>query len=245
MIKHLVKYFTGKDGKRIDAVNENLLYPSTPPLKSGILYLDGEGTASGYIARRGAELFLSGEFNAVAFTGSRVPAKDWKSKLVFPRLDREGVPRPASIETEAQYMSRLFINEVEPEALEAFSKRGGVFHLIEGGNTGEKIRNFRTRFNGGAAINAVQAVTLVYCQRRVHGTFRQEIGESSPVSVEGVYPLGITKENWDKWALSYGVVMDEADKSGPRFDGKVPTYRRFFQEIDPGAETARILAFNP
>lgn len=235
MLSHITKYALGlKDKKRIAAITEQLLYDTTPTLTTGVLYMDGEGTASGYIARRAAQIFLSGDFNRVVITGSRIPAGDWKSKLVFPRLEKDALPLPTSVETEAQYMARIFANEVgDARMQDSFQK----IQLIEGKNTGEKIRNSREAF---ADASHIQAVTLVYGQRRVHGTFRQELGEEPVVSVDGVYPLGITKENWDKWFLSYAVVMDEADKTGPRFDGKSPAYRKFFKDIDLSAETARI-----
>lgn len=255
MLKHLARYPVIRAAKglgiptpandaRVAAVTEHLLYPSTPVLPRGVLYLDGEGTASAYVAREGARLYLAGNYDKVIFAGSRIPANDPKSLLVFPQLKADGFAVPAKDETEADYMKQVFLRTLFEDA----GRRGrldrlcGLFaDVVPGTNTGAKITNAGPAFNGAAAI---QAVTLAYSQRRLHGTLRQQLGDEPVISVQGVYPLGITREGWPGWSLSYATVLDEADKSGPTANGGEPAYARFFTPIDVATETARVQQFN-
>ncbi len=255
MLKHLVRYPVIRAAKglgiptpandaRVEAVNEHLLYPSTPSLPRGVLYLDGEGTASAYIAREGARLYQAGNYDRVIFAGSRVPANDPKSLLVFPRLREDGFAVPQKGETEADYMKQVFLRTLF-EAAGKTKNLGKLCTLFSdvapGTNTGAKITNAAPVLS---EADAIQAVTLAYSQRRLHGTLRRQLGDDPVISVEGVYPLGITRNGWPEWSLAYATVLDEADKSGPTADGRDPAYARFFVPIDVAAETARINSFN-
>lgn len=232
MYKYLFQALVGStNSQRIEAVNDQRLF-TMPPVEHGTLYLDGEGTASGYIATRGAELFLKGHFDSVVIAGGRIPDRDIKKHLVYPRMERDNIDRPRKGESEAEYMNRLFTALVGTTDTPIFLERNGT-------NTGQKLQNCHNHLS---QQELVQLVTLSYSQYRLLGTARKVLGhdDAAPaLTVDGVYPLGITKENWPNWFLSYGIVMDEADKSGPRFDGKIPSYQKFFDHVDITAEQQR------
>lgn len=236
MLAHLANYITGKtDPLRVALANTNLLYPSTPAIGSGVLYLDGEGTASAYVARKGAEIFLKGDYDKVVVAGARKPASDWKLGVVKKRIARDGLPLPEKGQTEAEYTADVFLKQLggarKPESLLVVS---------EGNNTGHKIKACRDHFENAAAI---QGVTLAYSQNRVHGTLRKELGDAPVISVKGTYPLGFTRDNWNRNWLSCSVVMDEADKTLFGLQGQEPKFAQFFTPVDVAAETARIRAY--
>lgn len=246
---------TPANDARIAHINDHLLYDSTPlidPDKGvSVLYLDGEGTASAYVAERGAEIYLKRAFDRVVFTGARIPANDWKAKVVFPQVKADGHALPLAGQTEADYMKHIFLKALYEAAgkCKSLCTLAGLNAIVipEGTNTGAKVRN-SLAYEAFKDATAIQAVTLAYSQRRVHGTMRKELGDVPVISVEGVYPLGILKADWHLHALPYAVVMDEADKTGPRPSGKGAEkpglYAPFFDDIDVAAETARIIARN-
>lgn len=246
MLTHLARYFTGKtDPLRVAQVNESLLYPSTPLTGSGVLYLDGEGMASAYIAQRGADLFLTGKYNKVIIAGGRKPVAEWKRYALEGRMAKDGQYYPGKKQTEAKYIAEVLRECVEVAGVFSHTytpeqAKAELCIVNAGNNTGEKIRLCRKHFEGAAAI---QAVTASYVQNRVHGTLRKELGDTPVISVEGVYPLGFTRENWNRNWLSCAVVMDEADKTLPGLKGEAPKYADFFRPVDIAAETARINAY--
>lgn len=233
MLRYAFSCLTGhKDNSRIDQINHQLLF-QMPPVTTGTLYLDGEGTASAYVAKRGAELFLAGTFNQVVITGGRVPANDIKRHLVFPRLKKDGLKLPQVNEREAEYIERLFRDEIGDTRTPIFLERNAT-------NASQKFEGCAHHLQNSELI---QIVTLAYGQYRVLGTARKVLGDSPALAVDGVYPLGITKDNWHDWFLSYGIVMDEADKALGN-DNKPPQYQRFFTNVDWRKESGRAQSAN-
>ena len=162
--------------------------------------------------------------------------------LVFPRVAADGLDLPHARQTEAGYMKHIFLKTL----YDHFAQTKDLSPLCRltsfetsGTNTGAKIANARGHFNDAAAI---QAVTLAYSQRRVHGTLRKQLGDAPVISVAAAYPLGITRESWPDWSLAYATVLDEADKTGPC--AGTPAYAQFFDPINVAAETQRVNAYN-
>ena len=77
----------------------------------------------------------------------------------------------------------------------------------------------------------VQVVALPYTVHQFVMTAKTQCPDTAFTAL-GVWPDGITKETWHEWAVSYAVMMDMADKVGPRLDGQKPTYEIDAQNPD-------------
>lgn len=231
MYSYIVKYFLGlRDRERIEKINNELLSPEMPVVKNGVLYLDGEGTATAAVAKRAAELFNEGAYSSVVMAGGMNPHKDWKSRFVFPRVEADNLPLPLESDvTEADYLLSAFQKFANPKKFDQYQKEKNIHIIGEGNNAGAKIKACKKYFEGAGLV---QAVTLAYTVPRLIGTFSKEIPDIV-VTGERVFPFGLTKEKWPEWFLSYGVVMQEADKTGPRMDKKKPDYEdKYFVRTD-------------
>lgn len=215
---------------RIELINAELLNPQMPRVKHGVLYLDGEGTATAAVAKRAAELFNEGAYDCVVMAGGVKPSKDWKSKFVFKKVLAEGLPLPLNKEdTEADYSLYSFQKYADPEKFQDYSERGLIHVISKGGNAGAKVAACKEHFE---KADLVQVVSLAYTIPRLIGTIVKEVPEAI-VTGERVFPFGLTEEGWSTWFISYATVMQEADKSGPRTDGKKPAYEdKFFTRVD-------------
>lgn len=230
MLKHLIRHKVGLlDTKRIQAVNDFLLSHDMPVVSKGALYIDGEGTATALVAKAGAELFNAGEYDTVVMAGGVRPHEDRKSKSVFPKVVEERFALPEITDTEAEYAAREFKRYADPEKFKLYLEQNRLFAISHGVAASQKIEACLEHFN---TAGLVQAVTLPYSVRRLVGTFAK-YAPNVDVSAKGVWPFGLTKDNWQEWHIAYGVVMDEADKTGPILNGKKPKYEdKFFTPVD-------------
>lgn len=224
------------DAERVAAINAELLAGDMPVATHGALYLDGEGTATAAVAKRGAELFNDGAYGKVVMAGTRRPWLDWKSAFIFPKVLKDGLPLPKLFAREADYMMAAFRRYADPEKFERYKKEGRFVVIPTGNNAGAKARACAPVFN---EEKLVQCVTLAYSMPRLVGTILKESDLDVAVTGERVFPFGITRENWPDWWLSYTVLMMEADKTGPRLDGRPPLYADFFKTVDLEEEGER------
>lgn len=230
MQKYIREFRNGERSMaRVHQINRELLAPEMPVVRYGVLYLDGEGTATAAVAKHGAELFNEGAYDRVVMAGARRPWLDPKSIAVFPKVRQDGLPLPNILAREAHYMRDAFARFADPEKFQEYSRQRRIHVITRGTNAGAKARACASHFN---EIGLVQCVTLAYSVKRLVGTIAKESNPGLAVTGERVYPFGITKDNWHQWYLSYAVVIEEADKTGPRLDGKPPAYANFFDDVD-------------
>lgn len=230
MLQHIIRHkLKMLDLERIEAVNASLLSHDMPIVSKGVLYIDGEGTATALVAKEAAELFNAGNYDCVVMAGERRPHADPKKKHVFPKVEEEGLDLPEVGDTEAEYAAREFRRYADPDKW-AFYNDAGKIHVFPSGNAAsQKVQACSYVFN---KVGLVQCVTLPYTVQRLVGTFAQ-YAPNVAVTAKGVWPFGLTPETWKDWGVSYAVVMDEADKTGPRLDGKKPKYEdKFFKRVD-------------
>ena len=240
MLQHFKDYILHRDQKRVDMINayhfsENGIY------KGDVLYIDGEGTLSGVVAEAAADFYVQSRkspfpYPKVVMAGGKIPSTDPLRFFTHGKLKRYGHALAHKGETEAGFIKRAFTDKV---ALLGETVEAEIICIEEGGNAGAKAKACKDHFKDAACISAV---TLAYSKRRLHGTLRKELGSiesgAPAISAYGVFPFNITCHNWQDWWLSYVKVMDEADKTGPRFDGLDPAYTDFFEKIDPEIEKA-------
>lgn len=224
MKKYIEEHKTGMiNTQRVEAINKVHFKTDLPVVERGALYLSGEGAATALVMKRGAELFNKASeegYSAVVIAGGRRPWLDLKALSVFPKIRAEGLPLPRLWDREAAYGVRVFADHADPEKFERYKKEDRI-HIIPRGNAdSQKVKACVDIFN---EASLVQAVTLPYTLRRLVMTIKTECPDVA-VTAQGVWPFGLTVDTWPEWDLSYALVMDEADKTGPRLDGKKPLY---------------------
>ncbi|MEZ5813210.1 MAG: hypothetical protein R3E13_00545 [Alphaproteobacteria bacterium] len=219
------RHFALFDLEKIMAVDEALLSHDMPVVKKGVLYIDGEGTATAAVAQEAAKLFNEGNYDCVVMAGGRKPHQDPKKHAVFPQVLKSGLHLPQRDDTEAEYAAREFsryADHLNHEKWKRYAQEGRIHVISRGNAASDKVEACRDIFN---KAGLVQAVTLPYTVPRLVGTFKKYAPDVA-VTAKGVWPFGITRDNWKDWHISHGVVMREFAVAGPGKNGEESKYEK-------------------
>ncbi len=176
------------------------------PVRTGLIL--GAGAVSGVVALEAAALYQKGLFQDVIITGGIKPCEAEYASALLPVLEAAGVPRPEAYETEADYMARI----MDDRGVPARAMRVDAASM----NTYANIVNAMPL--GLDRTPSVMAVTLAYHQRRAIGTiraqrpFKEDCSDRLAITTHGVYPLGITRENWMDHDLARDIILAERVK---------------------------------
>ncbi len=227
MLRYFIEYFKGKDYPRIERANRELLLETDYRHTDGTLYIDGEGTASAEVALAAAEVFNQGGYENVVIAGGKKPWLDIKGIFTFPVVRALGLPLPRLKDTEASYLQSVFAAHADPEKI----SNTDIVVIPKGKNAGAKITLCQEHFR-----KSVHIVTLMPTASRLTWTFLKQCGTDKAVTVDGIPALNMDKDTWSGGRflsfLAYAFIMGEADKSGPRMDGRKPMYEdKFFTRV--------------
>lgn len=189
--------------EKVDFINEHLLF-DFPASQSDVGIILGTRSVSGTLARTASRLYHCGVFDHLIVCGGM---KVFQPSLLF-ALAASGLKgnTPSldflSMQTEADYICKILKENNVPQS--------AILHIDrQSKNTAENFRYIASVINDNA-IQTATVITVPYHQRRAIETCKVEIPllQAFPY---GVYPFGITKENWSK-TLAKGIVVGEFNK---------------------------------
>lgn len=176
LIKYIWEFFKKPNVEHVERINEELLKDDMPVTTHGVLYMDGEGTATAEVAKKAAELFNAGHYSHVVMAGSVKPRLDIKSLFVFPKLKKQGLPKPSYWkQREAEYLRDVFKDNADKDKYEALQAEGRIHVIPKGNNAGAKVAACKPIFEEAGLVHGV---TLAYSLQRLIWTMYKQALDS-------------------------------------------------------------------
>ena len=210
------------DENAIQDINRELLDIDMPVLERGVLYVEAAGIASRDIARKAAELYESGDYDKVIFTGGITSEDDKYAQQFGIRPEQVGWMDRTP---ESYFACAEFIKALTGQAKkDIFESKKPIY--LGGHNMAEKYFQAEEYLEGE---HDIQIVSLLPTARRSIQTASKELGADKTLSVVGVEPetLDLNRNNWHESDLGYTFLMIERAKT-LGIDGGEPLFAEFF-----------------
>lgn len=222
-----------------------------PPVQTEVGVILGQRCLSGIVARECAKLYHEGRFKKIIVAGGQsVFSPLVLAGLVLVAPSREAIWTGA-LKDDFQFalkkgstLEAEFIKQTLTER-ERVPEGDIIFCDGESRNTGENVENILGPLKG---FSSAAFITLAPHARRIMETVRMQLdGADIALTTHSVYPLGLTRQNWQDHFLLRRGLSREAAKTDPANNNPHTSYHRrgFCEPVDIEKEIKRAKAAAP